>query len=101
MKRFTALMTADLNGYFQIELVQETDKPLLAETVKLGTHERGHFRLLDTEQSGRFRLCVSFLFENGDHLSAERGAGVKLIRIIQTQVCKDIAAAVFLHIFIL
>ena len=25
LKRFTALMTADLDGYFQIELVQETD----------------------------------------------------------------------------
>jgi hypothetical protein len=35
-KRLPGSVAADFNGYFQIQLVQEADKPLLAETVKLG-----------------------------------------------------------------
>ena len=67
MKRFASLMTADLNDHFQIQFVQETDKPFLAETVKLRTHQRGHFRLLDAKKFGRFRLRVSLILDDIRH----------------------------------
>jgi hypothetical protein len=54
-------MAADLNGHFQIQLVQKADQPLLAEPMKARAHERGHFRLLDAEPFRGFRLRVAFL----------------------------------------
>ena len=47
---FPLLMTANLDRDFQIELVQEADKPFLTEPVKARAHDRGDFGLLDTEK---------------------------------------------------
>lgn len=88
------MVAADLDGYFQVQLVQEADKSFLAETVKLCAHQGGNFRLFDAERFGRFRLCVALFFEDFHNLAPERRTGEKLIRIIKAHIPEDVPASV-------
>ena len=91
LEGFSRLVAADVEGDFQIQLVQEPDQPLLTEAMKTGAHQRRYVALLDAEPFGRFRLGAAALLERVDHLRAKRAPGVKLLRIFEAEVGKHVA----------
>jgi hypothetical protein len=59
LKWLTQLMLTNLDGYFQIKLVEKAYQTFLAKAVKLGAHEGRYFRLLDAQTPGRFDFGVA------------------------------------------